>query len=688
MRAMRIHLISAAVVAALAACGSSKPQPAGPAAGAGSDPAVIVPVDGAQAAPHVETLAADTPRTTASGVTYTVPAGWTVTTTSAYVKLTAQEGDLHIVVVEPPRAADADAAVTAAWRAYGKSAPPLTVANDGLADDGWDQIRSYAYETNPNEKRAVAASALRKDTTWTVVILEAAMATAEKRSSQIGLFGGSLRPAGAERESFAGKPAAALDAARLAKLDEAVELGIRELGIPGVAVAIVQDGKVVLSKGYGVREVGKKPAVDPRTLFMIGSNTKALTTLLLATLVDAGKVTWDQKVTTVYPAFKLGDDATTASVEIKHLICACTGLPRKDLDWIFEFAKATPASIMGYLATVQPTTKFGETFQYSNLLAAAAGYVAAYVAAPKTELGKGYDAAMKARIFAPLGMKATTFDYKKALAGNHAMPASWDVDGATVSVPMAINYSVVPVRPAGAAWSNVDDMIKYVQLELAKGTTPAGKRIVSEAALLERRKPNVSLGETSSYGMGLMTSGQYGIPVIHHGGRTFGFTSDMFWLPDHGVGGVILTNSDYGTIVTGAVQRVVLEQVFDAKPEALDGIRTAAKAAKEQTVAERKQLTIPADPAATAELAAAYANPELGSLKVVRAKDGTVRFDLGEWQSPLASRKNTDGTVSFVTTVPGLVGLPLVAGKAADGKRTLTVRDAQHEYVFTETATK
>ena len=122
-------------------------------------------------------------------------------------------------------------------------------------------------------------------------------AVGEKRGAQVALIFGRLLPKGYARESFAGKKANTLDAARLAELGRFVETGQKELGVPGVSVGIVQDGKVVFAGGFGVRELGKPAKVDADTLFMIASNTKALTTLLLAKLVDEGKLTWDTPVT-------------------------------------------------------------------------------------------------------------------------------------------------------------------------------------------------------------------------------------------------------------------------------------------------------------------------------------------------------------------------------------------------------
>ena len=122
-----------------------------------------------------------------------------------------------------------------------------------------------------------------------------------------------------------------------------------------------------------MRELGKPAKVDENTLFMIASNTKAMATLLLATEVSEGKFTWDTPVTQVYPSFRLGNAEVTQQVLMKHLVCACTGLPRQDLEWLFEYERATPQGVLDLLGTMQPTTRFGETFQYSNLMASAAG---------------------------------------------------------------------------------------------------------------------------------------------------------------------------------------------------------------------------------------------------------------------------------------------------------------------------
>ena len=129
-----------------------------------------------------------------------------------------------------------------------------------------------------------------------------------------------------KRESFAGRTPHPLDAAHIDQLKEFVETSMQQLGIPGVSIALIDGGKIVYEGGFGVRELGKPEQVDENTVFMAASNTKGMTTLLLAELVDEKKLKWDEPVIDVYPAFKLGDADTTKKVLVKNLICACTGV--------------------------------------------------------------------------------------------------------------------------------------------------------------------------------------------------------------------------------------------------------------------------------------------------------------------------------------------------------------------------
>jgi CubicO group peptidase (beta-lactamase class C family) len=667
------------VLLALGACGS-KAEPAAstlpspPPATAVAPAAPATPVR-----PPAETLAEDTPRATVAGNTFIAPAGWSLRVDGPATILEAPEGNSRLALVDV-KADTAEEAVDLAWKAYRPEKPwPLKVATDGADRDGWTKIRTFEYQVPPNEKRAVLAMTRFANEMWTVVLYDMSEAVGEKRGSQVAVVLGRLLPKGREKESFAGKKAHRLDAARVAELGKFVETARTALGVPGVSFGLVQDGKVVFAGGSGVRELGKPAKVDADTRFIIASNTKALTTLMLAKLVEEKRMTWDTPAASLFASFKLGDPDTTRRVLVKHLICACTGMPRQDLEWIFEFDDATPASAMETLGTMKPTSDFGALYQYSNPLAAAAGFIGGAVAYPKLELGRAYDEAMRTRVFGPLGMRSTTFDFKRAQTGNFAVAHSPDIWGKPARVQGRINESIVPMRPAGGAWSTVRDVLRYVQMELALGKLPGGKRYLAEEHLLARRAPQIAVSKDAAYGMGLMVSKEYDVTVVFHGGDMVGHHSDMMWLPDHGVGAVILTNGTPGFIIRSVFRRKLLEVLFDGKPEADARIAAGAKSWFAGIEAERKLLTIPADPAESARLADRYASAALGEIEV-RREGGKTVFDFGELRSEVATRKNADGSISFITIEPGVLGFEAVA--AAGPRPALTVRDAQHEYVF------
>ncbi len=635
-------------------------------------------------APVPQRLAADSPETTVLGNAFIAPKDWSIRVRGPATILEAPEGDSWIALVDV-QAATPEEALAAAWKAYRPDAKwPVKVSHDLPDKDGWSRRRDYEYLTSPNEKRSVEVLAAYAGSSWTIIIYDVADAVGGKRGGQISLIFGRLLPKGYSRESFAGKTAHPLDQARIAELSRFIEHGQQILGVPGVALGLVQDGKVVFADGFGVKELGGSAKPHADTLFMIASNTKALTTLLLARLVDQHRLTWDTPVTTLQPSFRLGDTETTRSVLVKHLICACTGMPRQDLEWIFNYGNNTPDSALALLGTMQPTSKFGELFQYSNLMAAAAGYTAAYVIDPKLPLGAAYDRAMQNYVFDPLGMKSTTFDPRRALAGDHASAHATNIDGQPAQAMTAINDAIISLRPAGGAWSSVDDMLKYVSMELAEGKLADGTTYISKGPLLERRVPQVHIGEDVTYGMGLIVDSTYGVPVVEHGGDLVGYHSNMIWLPGQNVGAVILTNADAGAIIRSRFERKLLEVLFDGHPEANAELDADAQSYFTSIAADRKLLTVPADSSERAKLAPHYENAKLGGL-TVRTSGASTIFDFGEWKSEMASRRNPDGTISFITIVPGADGFEFVVGSGPG--RTLTIRDDQHEYVFTERLT-
>jgi len=246
---------------------------------------------------------------------------------------------------------------------------------------------------------------------------------------------------------------------------------------------------------------------------------------------------------------------------------------------------------------------------------------------------------------------------------------------------MALNDFVVPVRPAGGAWSSVRDFARYVRLELTKGRLPDGSIFVSEKNLLERRAPQVRVGEECWYAMALWLEDVKGIRVISHGGSTSGYQSNFFFVPDLDVGGVILTNADSGSGLAHAVMRRTLELIYDGEPEAGEDFLSAVRETKAYLMDDQKEWTVPPDPAEVKRLAGSYRNAALGDV-VVRPGVDEVVFHFGGWKSHMASKLNPDGTTSFVTIDPGVRGFEYNA-PAAEGIYTrLTLRDLQHTYEY------
>ena len=623
-----------------------------------------------------EDVAARTP----AGHNFIVPRGWTLTRRAGATILEAPETGSWVALVEVD-ADDAASAVAEAWKAYrGGVAPDLMMSVPAANKTGWRVVRNHVYRAAP--ARQLTARAMRHGARWAVRIDDLANAVSGKRSADLALIRDEFLPAGYARESFSGRKARKLGTSDIAALRNFIDDSRKRLDVPGIAVGIVQDGEIVLAEGFGVRERGKPAKVDADTLYLIASSTKPLTTLLLAKLVDEGKLDWETPVAARLPQFRLGEPAMTRRVLVKHLLCACTGLPYRNLDWEFAPAGARADITFDILARMRPTTPFGTTYQYSNPIAAAGGYVGGHVAYPAMELGAAYDAAMASRVFRPLGMRRTTFDFARARRGNHARAYGVTPLGALAPVDAARERQMHAIRPAGGAWSNVNDLLAWVRMELDGGRLDNGQRYISEAALKARWAPQVPTGRHSAYGMGLETSRSTGTPVMFHGGRFYGHRGDTIWLPDHGVGAVILMNASTGNVLMEALPRKLLELLFDGEPEADSMVAAAVAAEREQRAVLRRSLRFPADARHAGALAPRYRNRFLGELRVAKSGAQTV-FDFGAWRAPVASRESAGGAVDFVVVTPSAP--PAFAVGRSGPRRTLTIRDAQNDYVFAET---
>lgn len=367
--------------------------------------------------------------------------------------------------------------------------------------------------------------------------------------------------------SLAGSTPRNFDNAMLADLNAYIEGAVQRYGVIGASVAVVQHGHVIYTNGFGTTELNGGRSVDSKTLFMIGSITKSMTSLVLATEVDEGLLTWDTPVTDVLPMFDLSDPAVTPRIRVRDLMNMTSGVAPYDMVSLLK--DFSPVDMMHYVASIPLLAEPGEQYNYNNLMVSLGGLAAAKASGEANDdlLENTYFDLIQQRVFAPLNMTASTFDFDTAVAEeNHAASHSINIfTGETVAVPVDLERFVGSVSPAGAVWSNAEDMARYLVMQLTRGLAPDGIRIVSEGNLLatqsvEYANPNGSGG----YGMGWNIDDYHGLKHLSHGGVTLGQVSYLAFLPDADLGIVVLTN-DFLALDSFryAVPEYVYELAFD-----------------------------------------------------------------------------------------------------------------------------
>jgi len=335
-----------------------------------------------------------------------------------------------------------------------------------------------------------------------------------------------------------------------ADLDSYVGNSMRTFDVPGMAVAIVKDGKIVLAKGYGVRKLGDPTPVDERTMFGIGSNTKAFTTAALATLVDAGKLSWDDPVYQRLPGFVMYDPYVSHEMTIRDLLTHRSGMGLGEGDLLFwPPSTYTREEIIYKLRFMKPASSFRSHYAYDNLLYMTAGQIIPAVT------GVSWDDYIRQHIFAPLGMNNSNVSNTAFKAGDdHAFPHS-RVDGKL----QVIHFEVLDnAGPAGAINSCAADMAKWVQLQLNRGKfVDRDGRLFSEQRSKEMWSPQTILPISSpppplaglkanfaDYALGWHLSDYHGRKLVGHTGGVAGFVSRVMLVPEENLGVVVLTNAE------------------------------------------------------------------------------------------------------------------------------------------------
>jgi CubicO group peptidase (beta-lactamase class C family) len=272
--------------------------------------------------------------------------------------------------------------------------------------------------------------------------------------------GGEAEMPPGSRSDLTGAAPLPLTGKRRAAFEAYVADALYRFDVPGAAVAVVENGGVVYLNGFGVKEIGSTRPVTPDTMMVIGSITKPMSTMLAASLVDAGRVTWETRLVDLLSAFAVGDPALTERLTIRDAFCNCSGVPGRNIASSFESGRLIPETVVTALAKVAPTARYGEQFLYNNLLVASGGYALGVAnGGGAGDLGLAYDVALHERILGPIGMKHATFDPAAVLAGgDYALPHAVDLSGDLRPIPLLAERGLLPYRPPGALWSNAREM--------------------------------------------------------------------------------------------------------------------------------------------------------------------------------------------------------------------------------------
>ncbi|MBD8874040.1 serine hydrolase [Rhodanobacter sp. DHB23] len=358
--------------------------------------------------------------------------------------------------------------------------------------------------------------------------------------------------------------------AQLQDFDAYMADTLKTFKVPGIAVAIVKDGKVVLARGYGVRELGKPDRVDADTLFAIASNTKAFTAAALQMLADEGKLDMDGRVIDYLPGFRMSDPYVTHEMRIRDLLAHRSGLSLGAGDLLYwPPTSYTTADVVKRLADVPIQNSFRGHYAYDNILFAVATLVIEKVS------GQRYADFIRQHIFRPVGMGGTLVDMTYLKPG---------MDAATGHAPYNFK-DIKPVPPmawlndpgAGGIYASVDDLAKWMNVQLAGGRLPDGKRLFSEKSHREMwtmltpipigKPPIPELApltpQFSGYGEGWFLSDYQGSKLVWHTGGWPGFVSRLTLVPGQDLGVVVLTNQQSGAAFNAITYRV-LDAYLDA----------------------------------------------------------------------------------------------------------------------------
>ena len=345
--------------------------------------------------------------------------------------------------------------------------------------------------------------------------------------------------------------------------------GMKTFDTPGLALGIVANDRLVYAKGFGVRSKTGGEPVDTRTVFQIGSTTKAFLATTLAIMIDRDKLRWDDRVVDLDPDFQLNDPWVTREFRVFDLLAQRSGLPPYANDALGLLGLAESALIRS-LRYVEPVSSFRSTFAYTNITHLLAGRVVA-----KAASAVDGDAVLRQELLEPLGMKDSSYTAEAIeAAANHAKGHRWTPEGA-IEVPFTQLFPY-DFGGAGDINSTIDDMARWVRLQLGNGIFE-GRRIVSPEGLAVTRTPKVALSDKASYALGWVIQQTPHANIVWHNGGTAAFGAYVGMVPDKNIGVIVLTN-ETNVGFPDAIGRWILDRVLGNTK--IDHVADALKAAK------------------------------------------------------------------------------------------------------------
>jgi CubicO group peptidase (beta-lactamase class C family) len=363
-------------------------------------------------------------------------------------------------------------------------------------------------------------------------------------------------------------------ARRLAAIERTAEEIRQKQSVPGMAVAIVKNGDVVFTKGFGLRDVDGHKPVTPNTLFRIGSDTKAFTAMVTVMSQDDGKLSLDDSPKKYLHYFKLQDRQANSKATIRDLLCHRTGLGRTDN--IELTGVLTRPEMIRVIGLAKPIATFRERFIYNNAMFTVAGEVVA-----KAQHAT-WDKVIIERILMPLGMDSTDLSIAE-MQRSPDFAYGYQYFAGTKETKQLPPTDLDAIAPAGAINSNATDMAKWLRFMLARGTWN-GKSLVSEAGYTQLTTVQMHVAANVDYGLGWYLTTWKGHKVVVHGGDTRGFTAEVAFMPDKNLGVVVLTNQD-DSAITKQIRDNIWANLVDEPldPAAANGNQATSSAGKPES---------------------------------------------------------------------------------------------------------